>query len=292
MNSSPSQFRAAAWMLGSITSFLVMSVAGRVATAELDVFQVMLMRSVLGFVMLLPMVHLAGGFAAMRTARPWAHVGRNVFHYAGQYAWLLALGMIPLAELISIEFTMPFWVAILAVLFLGETITWRKAAAIFLGIVGVAIIVRPGLDNVEPGHLIMLAGAVAFAVSVIMVKAMTSTESVTHILFWMLIIQSAIGLVPALYVWQTPSLAVMPAVVIVAFTGTFSHLCMTRALSHADATFIMPIDFLRVVASALIGWALYSEHIDMLTAVGTALILLGNLINLPRRARRPRQTLP
>lgn len=284
---APEQSNAKAlfWMAGSIASFLVMSIAGRAATAKLDVFQVMEMRSVIGFFMLLPLVYAAGGFKAMKTRRPWLHIGRNVAHYAGQYGWLYALTLIPLAELISIEFTTPFWTAILAVIFLGERLNAARIAAIVLGVVGVAIIVRPGVGSIDPGHLVMLVTAMVFAISLVMVKSMTRTESVVRIIFWMLIIQSVIGLIPAIGVWKTPPADVWPAILVIAFTGTFSHFCLARALSHADATFIMPIDFFRVPLSALIGFLLYQERIDMFTAAGAALILFGNLLNLPRRAR-------
>jgi drug/metabolite transporter (DMT)-like permease len=279
--------KAVLWMLGSITSFLVMAVAGRATTATLDVFQVMEMRSIIGFFILLPLVHMEGGLRAMRSQRPLQHVGRNVVHYAGQFAWLYALTLIPLAQLISIEFTTPIWTAILAVIFLGERLSWPKIAAIALGIVGVAVIVRPGTEHIAPGHLIMLAGAIAFGISVVMVKSLTRTDSVVRIIFWMLIIQSVIGLVPAIQTWQTPTLDLWPWIVLISFTGMSSHFCMARALSYADATAIMPLDFLRVPLSALIGWLLYSERIDTFTAVGAALILAGNLLNLRRRAPKP-----
>jgi drug/metabolite transporter (DMT)-like permease len=275
--------KAALWMAGSIACFLTMSVAGRIATAELDVFQVMELRSVIGWFMLLPLVFYAGGFRAMRTTKPLQHIGRNVAHYAGQFAWLYALALIPLAELVAIEFTTPFWTALWAVIFLGERLNRNKVIALVLGIVGVAIIVRPGGAPVEPGHLIILAGAVAFGVSIVMVRSLTRTESVVRIIFWMLIIQSVIGLVPAIAAWRTPSAEVWPAILVVAFTGTFSHYCMARALSLAEATVVAPMDFLRLPLSALIGFALYSERLDMLTAFGAVLILAGNLFNMRRR---------
>jgi drug/metabolite transporter (DMT)-like permease len=287
MTETQSTVRAALWMGGSIASFLTMTVAGRAIMPALDVFQVMEMRSVIGWFILLPLVFASGGFAAMRTKRPLQHIGRNVVHYAGQFAWLQALTMIPLAQLISIEFTTPIWGALLAVLFLGERMGARKVAAIVLGLVGVLVIVRPGATAVDPGHLIMLAGAVAFGISVVMVKSLTRTDSVVAIIFWMLIIQSVIGLVPAIAVWRTPAPELWPWILLVSFTGMSSHFCMARALSYAEATVVMPMDFLRLPLSALIGFLLYSEQIDTFTAVGAALILAGNLFNIQRNAREP-----
>ncbi|QPC87611.1 EamA family transporter [Mesorhizobium sp. NBSH29] len=275
--------KAALWMAGWLFLMLVTALAGRETTRDLNVFQVMEMRSVIGFFMLLPLVHLAGGWAAMRTARPAAHIGRNAAHYFGQLSWLYALTLIPLAEVVSIEFTTPFWTAILAVLYLGERLSRAKIAALVLGIIGVAVIVRPGTSAAEPGHLVMLAGAVGFAVSIVLVKALTRTESVVRIIFWMVIIQSVIGLIPALWVWRTPPASVWPWIMLIAFSGTFSHFCMARALAYADAMVVVPMDFLRVPLTALLGYLVYCEQIDMFTAIGAALILLGNLFNISRR---------
>lgn len=287
MKSTPSIPKAAFWMALSVTSFLGMSIAGRATTAELNVFQVLELRSVIGFLILLPLVLTSGGFAAMRTQRPLAHIARNVVHYSGQAAWLYALTLIPLAVLISIEFTTPIWTAILAVTFLGERLSRPKLAAVVLGLIGVVVIVRPGVGSVDPGHLVVLGAAVCFGISLVMVKSLTRTDSVVRIIFWMLIIQSALGLIPALYVWRTPSLELWPWIVLIAFTGMSSHFCMARALTYADATVISPMDFLRVPLSALAGWLLYHEQIDAFTAGGALLILMGNLLNLQRKPVEP-----
>ena len=287
MDPLQSNTKAAFWMGCSILCFIVMSVAGRTLTAQLDVFQVMEMRSVIGFFMLLPLVFVAGGFSAMRTQRPVLHIGRNVAHYAGQFAWLAALGMIPLAELVAIEFTTPFLIAVLAVMFLGERMNARKLGAIALGFAGVAVIVRPGISAIEPGHLVMLAGAVGFGISAVTVKLLTRTDSVVRIIFWMLVIQSIIGLVPAIRVWQTPSAELWPAILVIAFTGAFAHYCLARALVHGEATIVMPMDFLRLPLMGLVGWLVYAERLDAYAAVGAVLILAGNLLTLRTRPAAP-----
>jgi drug/metabolite transporter (DMT)-like permease len=209
----------------------------------------------------------------------------------GQLAWLYALTLIPLADLISIEFTAPIWTALLAAAFLGEKLNRAKVASILLGLVGVAIIVRPGLDSVDPGHLIVLGAALAFGISVVMVKSLTGTDSVVRIIFWMLIIQSVIGFVPAFLVWKHPDTDLWPWILLISFTGMSSHFCMARALAHADATVVSPMDFLRVPLTALIGWLLYAEQIDIFTAVGAAIILAGNLLNIQRRSQKTEEVM-
>lgn len=278
--------RAAGWMAGWLTLMVVIAVAGREAARELSVFQIMLLRSTLGMAMLWPLVHAAGGLAAVRTARLPQHTLRNAVHYAAQYGWFVALTLIPLAQVVSIEFTMPIWAAALAVLFLGERMSGRKWIAVLLGLVGVAVIVRPGAGDLSAGQLIALASAFGFAVSIVLVKSLTRTDAAVTISFWMLVVQSAIGLVPALMVWQWPSAQAWGWVVVVAFCGTYSHYCFARAMEHADATVVVPMDFLRVPLTALVGWLAYSEGLDLFTLLGIGLILAANVLNLARMPTR------
>ena len=280
MDRTPSKSLAALWMAGWLTLTLIVAVAGREAACELNVFQLMGMRSILGFLMLYPLVRAKGGFAVMKTARLPQHVARNLIHYGAQLGWFFALTLIPIGQVVAIEFTMPIWTAILAAMFLGERITTWKIVAIVLGIIGVVVIVRPAAGEVNPGQLIALAAAVGFGVSVAMVKSLTRTEQTLTILFWMLAVQSVAGFFPALYVWTWPSAHVWGWVLLIAFCGTFSHYCMARALLHADATVVIPMDFLRVPLTAAAGWLLYSERLDLFTVLGAMLILTGNLLNL------------
>ncbi len=267
-------------MSGWLSLMVIVAVAGREATRELNVFQIMDVRSLIGFVMLYPMVRANGGFAAMATTRPRLHVTRNLVHYIAQLAWFFALTLIPIGQVVSIEFTMPIWIALLAAVFLGERMTVRKIAAVVLGLIGVVVIVRPATGAIDPGQMMALGAALGFGISITMLKSLTRTESAVAIIFWMLVVQSAAGLVPALWVWQWPTLYAWSLIVVIAFCGTFSHYCMARALLHADATVVVPMDFLRVPLSAAAGWLIYAERLDIYVVLGAILIMLGNLLNL------------
>jgi drug/metabolite transporter (DMT)-like permease len=287
MDRTPSKTLAAMWMAGWLTLMLVIAIAGREAAREINVFQLMEMRSIIGFLMLYPLIRASGGFGAMRTKRLPQHVARNIIHYGAQLGWFFALTLIPIGQVVAIEFTMPIWTAILAATFLGERMTVWKVAAIVLGIIGVVIIVRPAASEINPGQLIALGAAVGFGISVAMVKSLTRTDQTLAIMFWMLVIQSTAGLLPALYVWQWPAAHLWFWVVVIAFCGTFSHYCMARAMLHADATVVIPMDFLRVPLSAAAGWLIYSERLDLFTVLGAALILTGNLLNLKPNSSPP-----
>jgi drug/metabolite transporter (DMT)-like permease len=280
MDRTPSKTRAALWMAGWLALTLIVAVAGREAMHELNVFQLMEVRSILGFFMLYPLIRMNGGFSVVKTARVHQHIARNLIHYSAQLGWFFALTLIPIGQVVAIEFTMPIWTAILAASFLGERMTVWKVAAIVLGIIGVIVIVRPATGEVNPGQLIALAAAVGFGISIAMVKSLTRTEQTLAIIFWMLVVQSAAGFLPSLYVWKWPPTYVWGWVVVIAFCGTFSHYCMARAMLHADATVVLPMDFLRVPLTATAGWLIYAERLDLFTLLGAALILAGNLLNL------------
>lgn len=153
------------WVAGWLVLTVVMAVAGRQATLSLGVFQVMEVRSILGLVLLYPLVRVDDRLRAMHTARPALHLVRNVVHYGAQYAWLYALTLIPLAQVVALEFTMPIWTVLLAAAFLGEPLHRWKVAAVALGVTGVAMIVQPTHAAASPGQLIALAAAAGFAVS-------------------------------------------------------------------------------------------------------------------------------
>jgi drug/metabolite transporter (DMT)-like permease len=285
MHKTPSKLRAALWMAGWLSLMLVMAVAGREGARELNVFQLMEVRSTLGFLLLYPMIRANGGFSTLKTSRLQQHIARNLIHYGAQLGWFFALTLIPIGQVVAIEFTMPIWTAILAAGFLGERMTVWKVAAIALGIIGVIVIVRPATGEINPGQMIALGAAVGFGVSMALVKSLTRTESALAIIFWMLVVQSAAGFFPTLYVWVWPSPHAWGWMVVIAVCGTFSHYCLASAMRYADATVVVPMDFLRVPLTATAGWLIYSERLDAFTLLGAALILTGNLLNLKPGSR-------
>jgi drug/metabolite transporter (DMT)-like permease len=285
MNKTPSKLRAALWMAGWLSLMLVMAVAGREGAREVNVFQLMEVRSTLGFLLLYPMIRANGGFSTLKTSRLPQHIARNLIHFGAQLGWFFALTVIPIGQVVAIEFTMPIWTAILAAGFLGERMTVWKVAAIVLGIIGVIVIVRPATGEINPGQMIALGAAVGFGISMVLVKSLTRTESALSIICWMLVVQSAAGFFPTLYVWVWPSAHAWGWMVVIAVCGTFSHYCLASAMRYADATVVVPMDFLRVPLTATAGWLIYSERLDAFTLLGAALILTGNLLNLKPGSR-------
>src|SRR5438045_2236626 len=184
MDRTPSKPLAALWMAGWLALMLIVVVAGREGMREMNVFQLMEMRTIIGFFLLYPMIRANGGFAVVKTARIHTHISRNLIHYGAQLGWFFALTLIPIGQVVAIEFTMPIWTAILAAMFLAERITVWKVGAIALGLIGVLLIVRPAAGEINPGQLIALAAAIGFGISITMVKSLTRTEQTLAIIFW------------------------------------------------------------------------------------------------------------
>jgi drug/metabolite transporter (DMT)-like permease len=266
-------------MAGWLAAMLTLTVAGRELTAELPVFVLMLWRSALGVLFIAPSILWSGG-RLVRTTRIRWHMMRNLTHYSAQYCWFLAISLIPLAEVISIEFTMPLWTAILAAIFLGERLTLRRIAAVALGFAGILVIIQPGHSPTGLGQVAALYSAVVFAVSIIMTKSLTRTEDSVTIVFYMFLLQGLIGLVPALNVWVWPSADKWPWLLALGLAGTASHFCLSKAITAADTGIVIPMDFLRVPLTALLGWFLYAEGISLWLLLGAGFILLANTLNL------------
>src|SRR5262249_25276194 len=148
-------------------------------------------------------------------------------------------------------------VAALATVILGERIGPHRRVAILCGLAGVALIVRPGVNAIGAGTAVALGAALGFAGSTLCVKTLLRTDRVAAVVFHMSVIQLPLGLLPSLPVWTTPALRDVPALIAMGVTGLTAHYSMGRALAVADASFVLPMDFLRLPVIALIGLVLY-----------------------------------
>jgi drug/metabolite transporter (DMT)-like permease len=222
------------------------------------------------------------GWEHVKTEKLGRHVGRNVVHFAAVYGWFYAVASIPIATVFAIEFTSPIWTMLLASIFLGERITWPRVLAIVLGFAGVIVILRPGTDGIHPAALSALGAALGYAITYVMTKNLVATDRPLTILFWMNLIQLSLGLLPSTLLWVTPSPILWPWVLAVGVAGLASHYCLTRALAHADASVVVPMDFLRLPLAAVVAWFLYNEAVEPIVFIGAAVIFAGNWINLRR----------
>ena len=273
------------WMSGAVLSFSAMAIAVRQLLTHMGIFEVLFLRT---FIALIAVVTYCSfnSFAPLRTGRIGIHTLRNVAHFAGQYCWVFAISALPLATVFAIEFTMPVWVALLAYFFLGERLNGPRLVMLTLGLVGVMVILKPGVGVIQPAAFVMLLGALCYAGNMITTKSLTKTDSILAILFWMNLIQSPLALIPALPTWSAPTLVDTPWIFCLAGGSLFAHYCMTRAFRLADATVVVPIDFMRLPLIAVVGALLYGEPLDPWVFVGAAIIFCGTYYSISRESRR------
>ena len=278
--------RGTLWMGGAVLSFSTMAIAVRQLLTHMEVFQILFLRTFIALLVVLAVAAAYGWFARLRTRRLGIHFLRNFTHFGGQYCWVYAISALPLATVFAIEFTMPVWVALLAWWFLGERLNGPRLVMLALGLTGVLVILKPGVDVIHPAALVMLLGALCYAANLITTKTLTGTDSVLAILFWMNLIQTPLALIPALPQWSAPTLADTPWIAALAGGSLFAHFCMTRAFKLADATVVVPIDFMRLPLIAVVGALAYGETLDPWVFVGAAIIFMGTYYSLSREARR------
>jgi drug/metabolite transporter (DMT)-like permease len=273
-------------MSGTLASFMAMAIAGRELSAELTTFQILFFRSLVGLAVIIALLQRAG-WRHLKTGAFGAHLVRNLAHFGGQYGWFYGLALIPLTEVFAIEFTVPIWTAILATIFLGERMTRLRALAVVLGFAGILVILRPGVAMVSPPALAVLGAAVAFAIAHTLTKLLSGSDTPLAILFYMTAIQLPIGLGLALPGWVWPSPALWPWVFAVGVTALSAHYCMTRAFRLADATVVMPLDFLRLPLMAVVAFIVYGEALETWVLVGATIVFAGTWLNL-KSAQRSR----
>ncbi len=280
--------KAALWMSGSIVSFTAMAVAARQVKGVHDSFEIMTARSLIGLGLVLVIGAALGQLGSISRQRLSGHFWRNLVHFTGQNLWFWALTMIPLAQVFALEFTSPIWVILLSPLLLGESLTRQKLISAGLGFAGILIVARPDLSNISPGVLAAAGSAVSFAATSILTKRLTRGETIIGILYWLTLFQSAFGVIGAGYdgVFAWPTAQTLPWLVLIGFCGLLAHFSLTSALSLAPASFVVPIDFIRLPVIAVVGALLYAEPLDPYVFIGGAVIFAGIWLNIRAAVRQ------
>jgi drug/metabolite transporter (DMT)-like permease len=275
-------------MMGALLSFCVMAIAIRKLWGPLSIMEILALRAGLG----LAIIGVVAAFRpnerrSITMQRLPLHILRNGIHFGSQYLWALGLVLLPLATVFALEFTMPAWTILLAPFFLGERMTRSRVGAVILGLIGVLVILRPGVESFKPAALIVLAAALGYGAQNIATKKLTLTESTFAIVFWMNVIQLILALLFAgpFFVGKL-TLDLAPAIAGIGAAGLFAHFCLSNAFRAGDASVVVPLDFLRIPLIAVIGWWLYDEPLDVFVFAGAGVIISGILWNLRSEMRR------
>lgn len=280
--------QAAIWMVLAGIVFSSMGLLIRLTATELHPFQVAFVRIAVGIPLLVPLV-VQHGLSILRTNHFPAYAFRTFFSVIGLLGGFYATAHLPLADSVSFSFTAPLFVTLGAAVFLGEVLRVRRIAALVVGFIGVLVILRPGQVPLSLEMMVALAAAAASAGSMLTVKRLSATESSTTIVAYLSLLTAPIVLIPALFVWQQPSLAMWAVMISIGVLGTLGQIAVTRSYSLVDASMVMPFDYLRLPFTAVLAYLVFFEIPDMLTFVGAGIIALSTCYIAWREAVIARQ---
>ena len=283
--------QATLMMLLAMLLFTMMGIFIRLSSAFLPVIEIVFFRNFLALLILAPML-IRSGAASIRMNRPKLFFGRALVNFVGMLSGFTAVTLIPLADMTALTFTSPIFVTIGAALFLGEVIRMRRMAAIAVGLVGALIILRPGLVEVSTGAMLALVSALSIAIASLIVKKMTETESASAIVFWMVMMQAPIALVPAFFVWEWPTAEAWLYLWGMALSGTAAHILLTRAFAMVEITSLQPLEFAKLPFAVVLAWMVFGEWPDIWIWLGGAIIFASTAYITRREALAKRGSPP
>lgn len=285
----PDLFKAVAWTMLSVAAFVLTAWSGREAGKQMTPMNMVCWRNFISLVILLAMFRWLGiSLADLWPSRPWLHWGRALVHICGQWSWMTALVMIPLIELMALEFTFPLWTALLAPLILGERLTHTRILAAVLGFVGVlTIILGPTVlsgGNVMPsfslGTALGIACAFFFCCNIIGSRYLLRFDGPLTLLMFMVVNHTVMAFLLSYSTMRIPTGTLALWVLLLGVSSLVAHFALARALAYADSVLVATLDFVRIPCMVLLGVLAYNEPITAVALAGTCIVLLGNGVNI------------
>ena len=266
------------WMMASTICFSAMIISVRYLADTIPPFEQVFLRSVISLAIGLPMV-VRVWREAVHTFRPHAlgrlYAGRGLSTYIGVTAWFFAIAALPLAEAVALHFTLPIIGLILSALVLREHITRARWMAVVIGFAGVLIILRPGVDAFDLMALVVLLSAAGYASGDIFTKLLSRTESARLIVVNLNIYLIVFAAIPTALNWHTPPASDIPMILVMGITAWAAHMCLAQAMSRADASVIIPMEFIRLPITAFAAYIFFTEVPGVWTMVGATVIFFG-----------------
>jgi drug/metabolite transporter (DMT)-like permease len=261
-------------MLVSTIFFASMHACVRFVSAEIHPFEVTFFRNLFGFVTLIPWFVIQG-LEPLRTRRFGLHFARAGTNVVAMLMFFMALSMTPMVQVQALAFTAPLFTTVLAALILKEDVRIRRWMAALVGFIGALIIIRPGIQPIDTGALLTVVSAAVWAFTMIIIKQLSRTDSAFTITAYMVILMTPMSLVAAVPVWDWPNLEQLGWLAACGITGTAAQFLMAQAFRSADASVVLPLDFMKVVWGALIAWLWFGEVVGLWTWIGAVIIFAG-----------------
>jgi len=284
----PPNVQGALWLISGGFIFTTTSAMIRLLSEQIESVQTAFFRSVIGVILLIP--HMASG-----RVRPWAsqriggHFWRTLVGTTSMVCGFYAVALLPLADATALSFSQPLFSVVIAALVLREAVRWRRWSATIVGFIGVLIMVRPGEGSLQPGALIALANAMLVAISILMVKRLTDTESPMMILTMFALFSTVLLAGPAIWVWRWPDLTGWLLAFGIALTATVGQYFWVQAFRVGEMSAVAPFEYLRLPFAVFVGWLLWQEMPVIWTFVGAGIVVASAVYIIRREAKLARE---
>lgn len=249
----------------------------RYLAPDIHPFELVFFRNLFGFAVFVPWL-IRNGIGVMETQRFWTHAVRAFTNMSSLMAYFTALSLMPLADATALFLSVPLFVALGAVLFLGERFGLPRCIGLAVGCAGALVIIRPGFEAVDTGTVLVLTAAVFAASTRLLAKSLSRTDSASAIVTYVTLLMMPVTLIPAAFVWQWPTLAEIPWLFAIGAFGSFGQLSAVKAYSLVDVSLAEPMVFTRLLWAALIGYLAFTEIPGLWTWIGGAMIVAATTI--------------
>ena len=246
-------------------------------------------RSLMGLILITPFV-VRNNFRALQTKNMRLQIFRASINVISMICWFSAIGMMHFEKATALGFTTPLFTTVLAVIVLGEVIRFHRTAALLLGFIGIIIIIRPGYVPFEFGTVLMLIASFSFSFVLIFVKKLSATDSSLTIIFYHLLYMTPVFFILSLFYWENINLYQLIVFTLMGASGLLSHWCLAQAFKMSDTTFVMPLQFTKLIWASLIGLFIFAEQPDIWTWVGGVIIFISVVYITYREAFKKKGT--
>ncbi|MAM68520.1 MAG: hypothetical protein CMM12_07155 [Rhodospirillaceae bacterium] len=247
----------------------------RLLSQDLDAMEIAFFRAFFGFLFFAPLL-IRTRLSVLRTRRLPLHLLRGIFNGASLLLWFTALSMVPLGDATALSLVGPLFVALGAMLVLGERVRGPRWTALAIGFAGALIIVRPGFQEVNLGIIFVLVSMLFVTGSKLIAKSLSRTDQPSTIVAYLSLTMMVPSGVALIFVWQTPTIEQLLFMVVIGFLGSCGHLLLTTAYKIADISAVEPVVFARLVWAAIVGWFMFAEFPGLWVWIGGALVVAGS----------------
>ena len=270
-------FFAILLILISIFAGSTMGVLIKLAQNDVSIYIAAFFRFLIGFIFIFPYI-LKTKFKVFKTSNIFLHLIRSLLNYPAMLLTFSALMLVPYEKISALNFLVPFFVTILAVLFLKENIRIYRISALVIGFIGMLIILRPGIIEISLGIQMVLVATFFWSVIIILTKQLTNKDSPITILTYMYTLMTLLTFTTAVIFWETPTTSSIIYLSLAAFVGTISHISINQAFKLVDVSMTQPFSFISLIVASMYGYYLFDESPDIYTWLGAIIIFVGIII--------------